>query len=83
MLWLAGVVAVAVATPALVTLPEGFHHDIDDTLFSVSSHHACALLPRGDGSIGGKPTCWGNKQFGRLDAIDVRGCRECSLYRLV
>ncbi len=57
---------------ALVALPEGFHHDIDETSFSIGSQHACALEMVSGVEFGGKPVCWGNKKFSRLAVVDVR-----------
>ena len=58
---------------ALEPLPEGFHHDIDETSFSIGSLHACALQIVPGVEFGGKPICWGNKKYHRLEAVDVRG----------
>jgi hypothetical protein len=68
--------AVAVVACGAVVLEEGFHHDIDETVITVSAYHACALTPVPGVEFGGKAVCWGNKKFNRLATPDVRpdGC---------
>jgi hypothetical protein len=67
--------ALASTALAAVKLEEGFHHDIDETVVTVSAYHACALTPVAGVEFGGRPVCWGNKKFNRLNAVDVRRAR--------
>jgi hypothetical protein len=62
---------VVVSVRGASQIGEGFHHDIDETIISVSSKHACALTSVPGVSFGGKPVCWGNAKFGRLNQLDV------------
>lgn len=69
-LLLLGLVAHVPLTCSLQPLEEGFHYDVDETTVTVGHQHACVLEVEPGVDFGGRPRCWGNKRFKRLEVVN-------------
>ena len=68
---LVGLVATACANPAAL-LEADFFHDLDDTILTVGSHHACLIEGVEESEFGGEVVCWGGDEHGQASPPNVR-----------